>query len=225
VSVAGNSDAYLELAIQRSPRNPPAAWFWQPVDDILGRMLHVRVGGSFIWPPPLARRGEEVKRLVLVAGGVGIKLVLSRSCGLFLHLTRCANSPLISILSHLAASEQMPLKVTILYSTHPGKQSDGSDILFLTRLCRIAKKFEDGQQVELQLYLTGSSECLNKIPVEVRNRRISHEDLDSAVGQSSQRSATVCYICGPQKMTDEFVEYVQDLEGMDLQNVLCEKWW
>ena len=123
----------------------------------------------------------------------------------------------------------MPPKVTIMYSTHPGKQSDGSDILFLTRLCQIAKNYEKGQQVELQLYLTGSPQDPNgdtsKMPVEVRNRRVSHDDLDKAIGHELQRSASVCYICGPQKMTDEFVEYAQNLKGMDPQNVLCEKWW
>jgi len=116
-----------------------------------------------------------------------------------------------------------------MYSTHPGNQRDGSDILFLTRLCQIAKNYEKGRQVELQLYLTGSPQDQNgdtlKMPVEVRSRRMSHDDLDKAIGQESQRSAAVCYICGPQKMTDEFVDYAQNLKGMDPQNVLCEKWW
>jgi hypothetical protein len=66
-------DGYLELAIQDSPANEPAAWLWRPREDILGQELVVRVGGSFVWPPP--RGAEGVRRLVLVAGGVGIKYV------------------------------------------------------------------------------------------------------------------------------------------------------
>ena len=63
---------YLELAIQRAPRSAPAAWLWQSARDILGSPLKVRVGGNFVWPPPRILP-EHVQRLVLVAGGVGIK--------------------------------------------------------------------------------------------------------------------------------------------------------
>lgn len=62
---------YLELAVQRST-NPPAQWLWQTAESILGTQLLVRVGGSFTWPPP-ALNASEIDRLVLIAGGVGIK--------------------------------------------------------------------------------------------------------------------------------------------------------
>lgn len=65
---------YVELAVQNSPQNPAAAWFFQPKSKILGSLLKVRVGGSFVWPPP-GILPSQVKRLVFVAGGVGIKLV------------------------------------------------------------------------------------------------------------------------------------------------------
>ena len=66
------SAGYLELAVQESPRNPPAAWLWRPKQEILGETLLVRVGGSFVWPPA-GVDVEKVNRVVLVAGGVGIK--------------------------------------------------------------------------------------------------------------------------------------------------------
>lgn len=62
---------YLELAVQKST-NPPAQWLWQASDHILGTQIAVRVGGSFTWPP-LHLNASEIDRLVLVAGGVGIK--------------------------------------------------------------------------------------------------------------------------------------------------------
>jgi len=61
----------LELAVQRSS-NPPAQWLWRPQEDILHKQIVVRVGGSFTWPPQSYDIGS-VDRLVLVAGGVGIK--------------------------------------------------------------------------------------------------------------------------------------------------------
>nr|POE77662.1 oxidoreductase nad-binding domain-containing protein 1 [Quercus suber] len=66
-----HSPPYLELAVQKS-RNPPAQWLWQPEEEILGSHLVVRVGGSFTWPPPKLDPAR-VERLVLIAGGVGIK--------------------------------------------------------------------------------------------------------------------------------------------------------
>ena len=65
-------DGYLELAVQKSPRNPPAVWLWRPESEILGSDLLVRVGGSFVWPPSKIDV-QNIKRVVFVAGGVGIK--------------------------------------------------------------------------------------------------------------------------------------------------------
>jgi hypothetical protein len=65
---------YLELAIQKSPDNPPAAWLWQLKDSIIGKELLVRVGGSFVWPPP-GMNEQNIKKAVFIAGGVGIKYV------------------------------------------------------------------------------------------------------------------------------------------------------
>lgn len=63
---------YVELAVQKSPSNPAAAWLWRPEDEIVGKELSVRVGGSFVWPPP-GVGVEAIKKIVFVAGGVGIK--------------------------------------------------------------------------------------------------------------------------------------------------------
>lgn len=70
---------YLELAIQRSPDNPPAAWLWQEDDQegtILGEELRVRVGGSFVWPPP-GINVRALRKAVFVAGGVGVNPLIS----------------------------------------------------------------------------------------------------------------------------------------------------
>jgi len=64
--------SYLELAVQRSPRNPAAVWLWQDLKQIETSPFMVRVGGSFVWPPPEIKAHDR-QRVVLVAGGVGIK--------------------------------------------------------------------------------------------------------------------------------------------------------
>ena len=65
------SPPYVELAVQQSS-NPPAQWLWRPKEEILGSQLAVRVGGSFTWPPQ-GLDSSRIDRLVLIAGGVGIK--------------------------------------------------------------------------------------------------------------------------------------------------------
>lgn len=65
---------FFELAIQKSPDNPPAAWLWQPAGETEGKEISVRVGGNFVFPPPgLDMNKPKIKRAIFIAGGVGIK--------------------------------------------------------------------------------------------------------------------------------------------------------
>ena len=97
-----NSYAYLELAVQRSPDNPPAAWLWQEegygdgggVEQLLGTELGVRVGGSFVWPPP-GVNVRALRKVVFVAGGVGVNpLVSMRTYTFFFPFRLYSISPL-----------------------------------------------------------------------------------------------------------------------------------
>jgi hypothetical protein len=63
---------FVELAVQKAPSNPASAWLWKPKGEILGKELCVRVGGGFVWPPSGVNL-ENVKNIVFIAGGVGIK--------------------------------------------------------------------------------------------------------------------------------------------------------
>ena len=76
--------AYLELAVQKSPENPPAAWLWQEEGMILDKELRVRVGGSFVWPPPGINVRSSLRKAVFVAGGVGVNPLMSMR-----ELSRC----------------------------------------------------------------------------------------------------------------------------------------
>ncbi|CAK7567208.1 MAG: Oxidoreductase NAD-binding domain-containing protein 1 [Sporothrix epigloea] len=74
------SGRYIELAVKRSLDNPAAAWLWQDKQRILGQTLRVRIGGSFVFPPPKAPSAfvkDRSARVVFVAGGVGINPLIS----------------------------------------------------------------------------------------------------------------------------------------------------
>ncbi|TVY37256.1 Oxidoreductase NAD-binding domain-containing protein [Lachnellula subtilissima] len=212
-SLLGSQEPYIELAIQKSPSNPPAAWLWRPSESILGSELQVRVGGSFTWPPAnFQAKGRKLKRAVFVAGGVGI-------------------NPLMSMLSQLGVDREAndDFEVQFLYSTKDPGASNLSQILFLERL---QQSFEAlGDKSQLQLFLTQSKDksidgksqvAGEKTPIQ---RRIQEDDVLRALGPVDERSDTVCYICGVPGMTDAFVDLVQKAEGVDERNVFCEKWW
>ncbi|MCJ1403319.1 hypothetical protein MMC11_006542 [Xylographa trunciseda] len=205
-------DGYVELAIQDSPKNPPAAWLWRPIPEILGKSLLIRVGGSFVWPPP-AMNAEDVKRLILVAGGVGI-------------------NPLISIFSHIYSQPALkPEHIRFLYTSRGSSQAI-NEILFYSRIQKLMSSRPSPNR-KLELYLTGMSNASyvdesQGSPTEevsVRHRRISHKDLITALGPVDGRKGVVTYVCGPAKMTDEFVDVLKSAEGMTADRVLCEKWW
>ncbi|KUJ21464.1 ferredoxin reductase-like protein [Mollisia scopiformis] len=197
---------YLELAVQKSPENPPAAWLWQAVPSILNAELQVRVGGSFVWPPPRGVVG--LKRVVFVAGGVGV-------------------NPLMSMVSCIA--ERGPgegVEVRFLYSVREGGRVE--EVLFLRRLVETFNML--GKEGDLRIFFTGGRSSNGDVEIQgqtitTRRRRVTDQDLLEALGPVEERKDTVCYICGVPTMTDEFVEKAKKAEGMLEENVLFEKWW
>ncbi|CAG7979114.1 unnamed protein product [Penicillium nalgiovense] len=217
---------YVELAVQDSASNPSAAWLWRPKEEILGKELNIRVGGSFVWPPT-GISINDVKNVVFVAGGVGI-------------------NPLISMLSHLNNNEPHTANPTIhiLYSSRlPQGQGTGSadaildQILFLPRLRQIIRSQESSHRlhISLDLFLTdlaSSSDLLSSgspSDLKIHPDRISDHDLRSAAvgtGGELDSQGTVCYVCGPPDMTDSIVEKLVEILGDGgKQRVFFEKWW
>ncbi|KAI0124345.1 NADH-cytochrome b-5 reductase [Xylariales sp. AK1849] len=205
------SPGYLELAVQKSPDNAPAAWLWQDTPTILHQELQVRVGGSFVWPPP-GVNVRTLRRVVFVAGGVGI-------------------NPLISMLSALAEKGDCTFEVQFLYSMKdPGDKRQATKMLFLERLTSI---FGGGKvNGDLKLFLTGGTEgqgiiACDEVELPFQGRRMTISDLQAAVGEPVDRHFTVVYVCGLPAMTDDFVKELTAPNGLDMapHTVLREKWW
>ncbi|KAK7514771.1 hypothetical protein IWZ03DRAFT_395174 [Phyllosticta citriasiana] len=219
------SPPLIELAVQRSS-NPPAQWIWRACETDRTQ-LGVRVGGSFVWPPPPppTTPTPAPKKVLFVAGGVGI-------------------NPLISILTHLHQTNALShLRVRFVYAT---KAPPAGAVLFLDRLLRIAAHAPNS--FELKLCVTGQAEHVERVAaqvqqaglsnVEVLRRRVGSGDVLTFVGAQDEtetdgvgaevleeRCGTVAYVCGPQRMTDEFVGLLGGVEGLGKERVLCEKWW
>lgn len=88
--------------------------------------------------------------------------------------------------------------------------------------------------VLLSLFLTGTghegSIEHGKLPNRTFARRIAASDIVRALdGYTKEgehdRSGTVCYVCGPPAMTDDFAAHLKQQVGMAEERVLCEKWW
>jgi NAD(P)H-flavin reductase len=217
----GQNDPHIELAIQSSPENPPAAYLWRPVSEILDSEVSFKVGGNFVYPPSTLNREqcERIDRAVFVAGGVGINPIISMISAMNEVGTR-------------ATLGGMPRTVRVLYTARSerDKGGEGEEILFERRLNDIAKKWRDDQQVDYQYTFfetSGQSAQEETKPgnITTRRRRINHEDLLEAIGPEHARGNTVAYICGLPTMTDEFVDLLRNTPGLDDKRVLCEKWW
>ncbi|KAI2643262.1 hypothetical protein GGS21DRAFT_495538 [Xylaria nigripes] len=215
---------YLELAVQKSPDNPPAAWLWRddPPSSIIGAQLQVRIGGAFVWPPP-GINVRALRRVVFVAGGVGV-------------------NPLVSMLSSLRTTGAGDLEVHFFYSLKdPGVPVDGTtrnakNMLFLRRIAAVFCK--DYVRGRLRVFLTSGAEGGEDGVIEggdgvgavpYRARRCTVQDVAEAVGSTpAERRLAVVYVCGVPTMTDEFVARLTDCDdglGMEPHRVLCEKWW
>ncbi|KAL4896738.1 hypothetical protein BDV59DRAFT_171361 [Aspergillus ambiguus] len=216
---------YVELAVQYAPSNPASAWLWRPKHEILGKDLTIRVGGSLVWPPAGIDLGG-IRNVVFVAGGMGI-------------------NPLISMLSHLnnhpdgCPSLRRPCNIHFLYSSklprEGSSESPMEQVPFLSRLRQIMRSHSTSQrlQISLDLFLTGlspESPVLREPPLDitVHPRRISHNDLQLALAGPEgtfRPEETLCYMCGPPKMTDEFIPIIQNSLGQKKEHVFWEKWW
>ncbi|GAB1314233.1 Oxidoreductase NAD-binding domain-containing protein 1 [Madurella fahalii] len=236
---------YIELAIQSSPSNPPAAYLFQPPSTLVHTPVQVRIGGSFVFPPPFLRSPgtttgptptpaagiQLLRKVVLVASGMGI-------------------NPLVSMLSHIGEQEALEergprgFEVRLLYSVKSPFHNGGGTVLFLDRIARLFHSGGGRLRGGVRLFLTGGDgsghhgdgegqardvvRCGDDGGIEVPflRRRMTVADVEEAIGKEDKEAAVV-YICGVPAMTDEFVEALVSAEGfgMDKGRVLFEKWW
>ncbi|TQW11168.1 NADH-cytochrome b-5 reductase [Cordyceps javanica] len=206
------AEPYFELAVQAAPENPVAAWLWQPESEILGKVLEVRVGGSFVCPP--SEGLASIQRIVLVAGGVGI-------------------NPLVSILGYIAdENKRLNIQIVVLYSTKVPQDGDLGKVLFLNRIVDI---FRLGQITgEVKLFLTGLLSHSRELTGETRDEvnlkfgRMAWHDLLSEIHAGHSKDSTLVYVCGPPTMTNYFVDLLTTPAMAGVINaglVKSEKWW
>ncbi|KAL2808375.1 hypothetical protein BJX63DRAFT_424678 [Aspergillus granulosus] len=219
-------EPYVELAVQKVLSNPASAWLWRPKEEILGKELSIRVGGSFVWPPSKVKL-EEIRNVVFVVGGVGI-------------------NPIMSMLSHLNNNDETTgsfhpsLNIHVLYSSklpeNATPETALSQIPFLPRLREIVRSQEQSHRlrISLNLFLTNNHDQSSALPAQspqdlaIQSRRIGRADLQRTVsGKDSQfaPNETVCYVCGPPQMTDELVDILSDLLDGQKDRIYFEKWW
>lgn len=119
-----------------------------------------------------------------------------------------------------------------MYGTKADSELDPQKMLFVSRLMDLIAAAAD-PKVTLSLFLTGTGQQgrieHGRFPNRTFGARINHIDLQQAmdgfIGDIAGRHRTLCYVCGPQTMTDNFVEYLSSQDGMSEDRVLCEKWW
>lgn len=179
------------------------------------------MGGSFTFPPPSSPDGPvdvdtETDVVVFVAGGIGI-------------------NPFTSMLRHFEAEGCWPRRLRLLYSLRGGEGEQGLMVRELLDLVGVS-----GGRLGVGLFFTGGmvggiSFGGEGMKVET-SRRMECSDVSDAVlggdvavesekGREEVMGRAVFYVCGPQGMTDEFVDGIRALRGVKRERVLCEKWW
>ncbi|KAK5106981.1 hypothetical protein LTS08_001106 [Lithohypha guttulata] len=226
-SAATFDDPYIELAIQKALDNPPAAYLWQQPDQIMNAPVRFRIGGNFTFPPMTLSMPEfqQINNVVLIAGGVGINPIMS----------------MVTAMDMLGAKRMggLPSRLRILYTSRRGLDGKGKleEILFEERLKAIAAK-RASKQDNVDFGYTFFETFKDDVPANIEQdttsmplnmktcrRRIKLEDLAEAVGSENQRQTTLVYVCGLPDMTDDFVQLLKAMPGLDEKRVLCEKWW
>lgn len=160
------------------------------------------------------------------------------------HITEIGLSTSSSSRETLSIHFLYSSRVPTLPSTSPSESSpSGSQnvdqeslnrILFLPRLRQIVQRscpdysLSDRQRqvpprfrIYLNLFLTNlaSFQDVAWPDMWIRSRRISEEDLVAAATDPD----TVCYVCGPPPMTDNFVDVLGQIVGAE--RVFHERWW
>lgn len=162
---------------------------------------------------------------MLIAGGVGINPIIG----------------MISAMSSQGARKLggIPKRLRILYSSKRAVTTDGQkeEVLFENRIrATVAKWGDRAKEVDVQYsFFDTSSKDSQQLGVSdsgllsknihLHGRRIQHDDLAEALGSENLRHSALVYVCGLPNMTDDFVEYLKKMPGMDEKRVLCEKWW
>lgn len=206
-----------------------------------------------VTPPPPPPTEATTATAVLVAAGMGINPLLS----ILTHLAHPATRPaalrrvvlLYSVRgAGLGAEELGALKTAGMVE---GKGEDegallegpGGGVLFLPRILRIQRGAPAGLDVRVRLFVTGVTGDLleeeggagghesDDAPFAVRFRRVGVADVERelAAGPGGLPGA-VCYVCGPQGMTDELVTRAEEIGGGRgvapmRGRVFCERWW
>lgn len=168
-----------------------------------------------MFPPPGVDVGS-LRRVVLVAGGVGV-------------------NPLVSMLGYIGerTKEFSGLEVRMAYASKMPSGGLG-EMVFLNRITRL---FGEGKvKGSIDVFATGSSgeapedgrRAMSGTEVALHGRRLSATDLEDLVGSGGQDpKSTIVYVCGPPTMTDEFAATLtsKDGLGLDPKQVMTEKWW
>lgn len=147
-------EPYLDLAIQVSPGNPPAAFLWRSAPEILNSTVYIRVGGRLVYPPSTLGVEEcrKIQRAVFVAGGVGVNPIMSMLSAMHRHTQMHVraggeDSAVQTTIGRGGILAGMPPVVRVLYSskrTHDGNGNPEA-VLFEDRIREITRSYESAR--------------------------------------------------------------------------------
>jgi ferredoxin-NADP reductase len=225
---------YIDLAIQKS-RHPVANWVTACAD--VNDMVQLRVGGSFTYTDATATSNDKQRRLLFIAGGVGINPLFSMIQQWHVNQTAEKNDNTVV--------DSSSSRAVLLYS---GRSHES--LLFVDELNTMVGKLSDQFRVVLTTTTTTSSSSSgvegatvaaspehgdkNMEHITFKSGRIDHDMIDDAIvwlnkgknraeenhqqqlegedgDDENNMMADLVYVCGPPGMPE-------DIQGMLLSN-------
>lgn len=177
ISSSPNELPKIELAIRTSP-HPVVKWVFSD-KCIEGENIQVAIGGEWF----LKKRKKNQKRIILVAGGVGI-------------------NPILSMLRNLSADDDKWKDIILIYSAR-----NWEDILYKNE---VLEMMEFLPQLRIHIYLTQVDHIptIEMGQVQVQKGRLTKESFNFNDITSSEES--VAYLCGPPQMSETVSDWLQD---------------
>jgi ferredoxin-NADP reductase len=235
----------IDLAVKHS-KHPPAAWAHNTCK--IGDLVNVRTGGKFTLDPIVCTDSsgrvsirDAVRRIVFVAGGVGINPLYS----MLLELAAISESreslttpPFPQIYFAFSAREEAELlfERQLRWLAGPSSALHGCLHLHLstTRSHEHGETHDGGRDSSIDRVAgsgsSGMRTSANWDAARTYHGRVSHALLHEAVLRGTHdNTGTYMFICGPPRMTDEFTAFATDTSesglGLPEAHMYCERWW
>jgi ferredoxin-NADP reductase len=213
----------LELAVKASA-HPPAFWVTQQAQA--GDRVQMRVGGEFVYSEPAALHDDGVRRLLFIAGGVGINPLYGMIRQLQIRAAAAAAAADDGDAA-AAAGGGGRSRAVLLYSA--GVEDElvfRKELDAMMAAAEAVGTSQDGLALRvIYTTTTQAQEEAARTISSVRSGRVNGDMIGEAIAWLGGVGPDGVYVCGPPGMAEEMLELCGDVAAVPPERVQFESWW